>query len=362
MFEREEVEREIEMESDIWYHGQTTNILLNNATRPLGILNVDNTCYAATSLHCVASIHDDSVPGVLPVGKYDRLGILARAVHHISEGRSITIDHMEGLLRLIQGDSYQKKQHHDASDLIWRIADYSVGLIPMTASSVSEYNQPAVLQVHFNSLPQCLSTCDISTDPDINLSSGSTDRLYGNPTAVLFHLSHDIDCKLVSDVPGLDLTFYSSAKFNGVLYHLVSITFYLGTSGVTGHYITFRKRSCQWYKIDDLDVSPVCFNDIIHFAGLAKVLVYRQVSRVSISSPCAIGLSDDNNVSCLEVGITASVLSVGFDSPGLPAGDLPQGHTICGDVLGLVQCDDAHGIHGIRTEQLDMGRARRETP
>ena len=84
VLEGEEVEREIEMESDIWYHGQTTNILLNDATRPLGIFNIDNTCYGATALHCVASIHDDSVPGVLPVGKYDRRGILARAVHHIS--------------------------------------------------------------------------------------------------------------------------------------------------------------------------------------------------------------------------------------------------------------------------------------
>ena len=144
VLEGEEVEREIEMESDIWYDGQTTNILLNDATRPLGIRNLDNTCYAATALHCVASIHDNSVPGVLPVGKYDRRGILARAVHHISEGRSITTDHIERLLRLIQGDSYQKRQHHDASEFIWRITDHNDGLIPMTAGSVSEYNQHAM--------------------------------------------------------------------------------------------------------------------------------------------------------------------------------------------------------------------------
>ena len=109
MLEGEEVEREIEMDSDIWYHGQTANILLNDATRPLGIFNINNTCYAATSLHCVASIHDNSVPGVLPVGKYDRRGILADAVHRISEGRIITTDHIERLLRLLQGDDYQKR-------------------------------------------------------------------------------------------------------------------------------------------------------------------------------------------------------------------------------------------------------------
>ena len=33
VLEGEEVEREIEMESDIWYHGQTTNILLNDVLK-----------------------------------------------------------------------------------------------------------------------------------------------------------------------------------------------------------------------------------------------------------------------------------------------------------------------------------------
>ena len=33
VLEGEEVEREIEMESDIWYHGQTADILLNDGSK-----------------------------------------------------------------------------------------------------------------------------------------------------------------------------------------------------------------------------------------------------------------------------------------------------------------------------------------
>jgi hypothetical protein len=84
----------------------------------------------------------------------------------------------------------------------------------MQAVNVNTINLRLLKFISIPYLPQCLSTCDISTNPDIDISVGSTARRYGNPTTVLFDLSHDIDYNLVPDVPCLKLTSYSSVKFN----------------------------------------------------------------------------------------------------------------------------------------------------
>ena len=104
----------------------------------------------------VTSIHDDSVPGVVPDAKYirpyTRYGILTLDVDHISAGRSISTEYMSRLLRLLQGETYQQNWIQDASDLIRRMADSNVDLIPMTIGFKSEYNQPSIIEVHINTM------------------------------------------------------------------------------------------------------------------------------------------------------------------------------------------------------------------
>jgi hypothetical protein len=114
----------------------------------LCIPNKFKTCYSAVALHCLASVHDPSVMGVVLPSSSLSIGTVQNIVAEISVGGSLGPNKMKRLLSLVEGKDYKQGQQGDTVEFLRKMATFDIGLTESCGDASHDINEAVILEMH----------------------------------------------------------------------------------------------------------------------------------------------------------------------------------------------------------------------